>query len=142
MNVWNKNQGYYPYQDKHKYGVSANPSKKEEEEEKEKEKEKKPVPFSCSICKLSEVCHYYGQRPPFARGHVEFKEDTFVMMDPFTLREKGRPHFLAIGSKCGLCANSVCLGCSIFYRHRVCKDCAFVEMDKFPSEIQAKVKKL
>ena len=85
-------ESYYPYQDKHKYGVSTNSKKEDEEKEG-----KKPVPFTCSVCGLNEICHYFGRRPPFARGHVEFKEDTFVMMDPFTPREKGRPHFLAIG---------------------------------------------
>ena len=90
-----ESESYYPYQDKHKYGVSADP-KQEEDDEK---KENKPVPFACAVCGLNEICHYYGRKPPFAKGHVEFKEDTFVMMDPFSPREKGRPHFLAIGGK-------------------------------------------
>ena len=126
----------YPFQDKHLYGLDPQKNKKEEEQKK------KPVPFLCAACGLNELCHFYGKKPPFARGQVEFKEDTFVMMDPFCPREKGRPHFLTIGGKCGFCSNSVCVGCSLFYRFRVCKDCGLLNIDSFPVEIQAKVKKL
>ena len=126
----------YPFQDKHLYGLDPQKNEKEEEQKKE------PVPFLCAACGLNELCHFYGKKPPFARGQVEFKEDTFVMMDPFCPREKGRPHFLTIGGKCGFCSNSVCVGCSLFYRFRVCKDCGLLNIDSFPVEIQAKVKKL
>ena len=129
--------GFYPYQDKHKYGLTSDSHKKEEQE-----KDKKPVPFQCAVCGLNEICHFYGKKPPFARGQIEFKEDTFVMMDPFSPREKGRPHFLTIGGQCGFCSNSVCVACSLFYRFRVCKDCGLLNIDSFPVEVQAKVKKL
>ena len=132
-------EGFYPYQDKHKYGVVVIDPQKREDEEKDS---KKPVPFRCAVCGLNEICHFYGKKPPFARGQVEFKEDTFVMMDPFSPREKGRPHFLTIGGQCGFCSNSVCVACSLFYRFRVCKDCGLLNIDSFPVEVQAKVKKL
>ena len=73
----------YPYQDKDKYGQTN------KHFEKSKEEDRKPIPFKCSICGLAEICHYYGRRPPFARGQIEYVEDTFCMMDPFTPRDKG-----------------------------------------------------
>ena len=126
----------YPFQDKHKYGLHSEKTKKNEGEENKK------YDFLCASCGLKEVCHFYGKKPPFARGQVEFKENTFCMMDPFCPREKGRPHFLTIGGKCGFCSNSVCVGCSFFYRFRVCKDCGLLNIDSFPVEIQAKIQKL
>ena len=80
----------YPYQDKDKYGKSKNTTEKTEE------KDKKLIQFKCSICFLSEICHYYGRRPPFARGHIEYIEDSFVMMDPFTPRDKGKKIFVSV----------------------------------------------
>ena len=100
---------YYPYQDKDKYGVPTNPKNKDSEESKEEDR--KPIPFKCSVCGLNEVCHYFGRKPPFARGKIEYVEDTFAMMDPFCPREKGRPHFLTIGGKCRYCDNEVCVDC-------------------------------
>jgi len=131
---------YYPFEDKEKYGVPVDPVKAKEEKEKE-EKEHKPVPFKCAVCGLNEVCHYYGRNPPFARRTVEFVEDSFVMMDPFAPREKGRPNFLLIGGKCQHCGNSVCVDCSIFYAKRMCKECARLHIDELPSEVQAKLTK-
>ena len=103
---------YYPYQDKDRYGVSASGSKDKSVEEKEAEEAKrKPIPFKCSVCGLNELCHYFGRKPPFARGQIEYVEDTFAMMDPFCPREKGRPNFLTIGGKCRYCDNEVCVDC-------------------------------
>lgn len=134
------NLGQYPYQDKSKYGVPADPRKAEEAKKKEEEK-RKPVPFKCSVCGLNEICHYYGRKPAFARGQIEYVEDTFVMMDPFCPREKGKPNFLTVGGKCRHCGNDVCLDCSIFYAKRICRDCALLHFDEFPNEVQAKLKK-
>ena len=47
------------------------------------------IEFKCSICSLAEICHYFGKCPPFARGQIEYVDDSFVMMDPFTPRDKG-----------------------------------------------------
>lgn len=126
----------YAFQEKDKYGQNA--SKEVEKEEKEHAQ----IPFKCQVCKLNEVCHYFGKKPPFARGQIEFSFDTFVMMDPFSPREKGRPNFLIIGGQCHFCQNQVCVGCSIFYAKRFCRDCANLNFDQFPSEIQAKLKKM
>jgi len=130
---------FYPYQDKDKYGVPADPKNKPSEE---KEEERKPIPFKCSVCGLNELCHYFGRRPPFAKGQIEYVEDTFAMMDPFSPREKGRPNFLTIGGKCRYCDNEVCVDCSVFYGKRICRDCATLHFDDFPNEVQAKLKKL
>lgn len=128
---------YYPYQEKQKFGANASAAV-----EKEEEKQHKTYPFKCAVCNLSEICHHYGQKPPFARGQIEYVEDTYSMMDPFTAREKGRPNFLTIGGKCGYCQSDVCVDCSVFYAKRICRDCAHLHMDDFPTEVQNKLKKL
>ena len=106
----------YPYQDKDKYGVAADPKNKPSEE---KEEERKPIPFKCSVCGLNELCHYFGKRPPFAKGQIEYVEDTFAMMDPFCPREKGRPNFLTIGGKCRYCDNEVCVDCRFYFQFHI-----------------------
>lgn len=126
----------YPYQDKNKYGQSN----AEKSDEKVLDEERKSIEFKCSICNLAEICHYFGKCPPFARGQIEYVDDSFVMMDPFTPRDKGRPHFLTIGGICHKCNNQVCVECSIFYAHRLCRDCAFMNLEDLPNEIQAKLK--
>lgn len=130
--------GRYPYQDKDLYGKSSNKDNPAEEDKNEH----KPVPFKCNICGLNEICHYFGKKPPFVRGQMKYVEDTFVMMDPFCPREKGRPNFLTIGGLCRYCENSVCVECSVFYAKRICKDCATLHFDDYPDEIQARLKKL
>lgn len=130
--------GAYCYQEKHLYGLSA--SGKNEEEDSQKVPE--TVDFKCATCGLSEVCHYYGLKPPFAKRTVEFVEDTFVMLDPFSPREKGKANFLIIGGNCGTCGNVSCVDCSVFYHKRFCRDCAHLHIDQLPTEVQAKLKKL
>jgi len=132
----------YPYQDKDRYGVPADSKKRAEEKENDEKVEQKPIPFKCCICGLNEVCHYFGRKPPFARGQIEYVEDTFAMMDPFSPREKGRPNFLTIGGKCRYCGNEVCVDCRCFLRKRICRDCATLHFDDFPNEVQVKLKKL
>jgi hypothetical protein len=79
------------------------------ESEKGKDKEQKEVivPFSCGTCQLSEHCHYFGKSPNFAKKHVQFFEDTFVMKDPFTPKVEGKANFLIIGGLCHVCGNQV-----------------------------------
>ena len=99
----------YPYQDKNKYGEDyfkwnkkdrkklikktfreiAGQSNAEKSDEKGLDEERKSIEFKCSICNLAEICHYFGKCPPFARGQIEYVDDSFVMMDPFTPRDKG-----------------------------------------------------
>ena len=97
---------------------------------KKGQSDRKPPPeeliqFSCSICRLSELCHYLGKTPPSHKKRLSFKEDTFVMRDPFTPRVEA-PHsanrsnwsgcnLLVIGGNCSICSNSVCVDCSTFY---------------------------
>ncbi len=129
----------YTFQEKDLYGATKSTEKTKEEQEEE-EKKHKTYGFRGAGCGLNEVCHYFGKRPPFAQGCIEFLEDTFVMMDPFAPREKGRPNFLTIGGKCRYCENEVCVECSIFYAKRMCRDCANLHFDELPNEIQAKLK--
>ena len=67
----------------------AGQSNAEKSDEKELDEERKLIEFKCSICNLAEICHYFGKCPPFARGQIEYVDDSFVMMDPFTPRDKG-----------------------------------------------------
>ena len=138
----NRERKYYPLEDKAKFDEALVKAETEEKDRKAREEvERKPVPFKCASCGLNEICHYFGKRPPFARGQIEYVEDSFVMMDPFCPREKGRPNFLTIGGKCHECQNEVCVECSIFYGHRFCRDCALLNFDQFPNEVQARLKK-
>ena len=100
------------------------------------------VPFKCNTCGLSENCHDFGKSPAFAKKQVQFFEDTFVMRDPFTPRLQGKANFLIIGGLCHTCSCQVCAGCSIYYEHRFCKECAKSNKSDFPGEIQAKIGKL
>ena len=58
----------------------------------------KKIPFNCYICGLSEKCHFLGQKPPFAKHYIEFKEECFVMIDPFSPKElRCATNFLVLG---------------------------------------------
>jgi len=100
------------------------------------------IPFECCICSLSENCHFFGQKPPFAKHHIFFHEDTYLMRDPFTPRVQGKANFLMIGGSCFSCQNQVCQTCSIYYQHRYCKTCAISSLEEFPREIQARIKRM
>lgn len=100
------------------------------------------IPFQCCICAISENCHYFGKKPPFAKHHVYFHEDTFLMRDPFIPRVQGKANFLILGGSCFQCQNQVCQTCSMYYGHRYCKTCAISCLEEFPREIQARIKKM
>ena len=99
------------------------------------------IKFSCFICGIQEICHYFGRKPPFVIKQIEFVEDTYVMRDPFTPRETGRAHFLQIGGHCGKCERSVCVDCSTFYSKRYCNECCAEYLSEFPPEIGLKIQK-
>ena len=113
---------------------------KEERVENASEEEEE-VDFCCNLCKLQETCHHFGKRAPFVKKQLKFKEDTFVMRDPFVPREKGKPSFLIIGGKCSICQKTVCVDCSTFYFKRICDDCASANLQEFPQEIGLKIQK-
>jgi len=103
--------------------------------------EDEEVKFHCSQCHLTETCHYFGKNPPFVKKQVAFKEDTYVMRDPFIPREKGRANFMVIGGICDLCRQAVCVHCSTFYFKRFCDNCASLHLQEFPQEIGLKIQK-
>jgi len=118
---------------------------------KESEKDKKAVidifektvAFQCFNCGLSEMCQFKGKDPPFVKKLVEFKEDCFVMVDPFSPRQtKGGSNFLVLGGRCSQCDRDVCVGCSIFYTRRFCVKCATFNINEFPSDVQKRIVKL
>eukprot|EP00088_Acartia_fossae_P042614 TRINITY_DN4479_c0_g1_i2.p1 TRINITY_DN4479_c0_g1~~TRINITY_DN4479_c0_g1_i2.p1 ORF type:complete len:149 (-),score=31.87 TRINITY_DN4479_c0_g1_i2:280-726(-) len=103
----------------------------------------KKVDFECKICNLKEKCHYYGKKPKFVKNLVEFKDDTYVLLDPFTPREqKSGSMFLILGGECAHCRVSVCTDCSLFYYRRYCVNCCEYYSNEFPEEIRARISKL
>ena len=44
----------------------------------------KTIQFQCSNCGLCEMCHYFGTSPPFVKKSLEFSEECYVMLDPFS----------------------------------------------------------
>lgn len=103
---------------------------------------KKPDPggtLKCAFCSLEEHYDYKGRKPPFAR-QIYFSEDCYVMKDPWSAPNKAQ--VLVIGGDCSLCEKSICLGCSIFYTKRFCRECANEKIDSFPSQLHTKIKNL
>ncbi|KAG5670145.1 hypothetical protein PVAND_000427 [Polypedilum vanderplanki] len=104
------------------------------------------IPFLCRECKMSELVHYYGSKPPFVRN-IEFLEDCYVMKDPFSApplkngKRSYTEYFLVIGSKCKICEEDFCKDCSIFYSNTFCIRCAHSQVSQFPVEIQSKIRK-
>jgi hypothetical protein len=104
------------------------------------------IPFLCTECRMSELVHYYGKKPPFAKN-VEFLEDSFIMKDPFSApptrngKRSFTEYFLVIGSRCSICDADFCKDCSIFYSKTFCIRCAHDHVSQFPVEIQSKIRK-
>jgi hypothetical protein len=114
-----------------------------EDAKREEDPFARTVDFSCGLCGLSEKCHYLGKRPMFVKGLVEFKEDSYVLVDPFTPRETRLANsFLLLGGLCAHCGKEVCLECSLFYARRYCNKCAEFYMSEFPKETQGKIAKM
>lgn len=96
--------------------------------------------FTCGVCGLTELYHYYGRKPPFHKG-VTFLEDCYLLQDPFRSETAGS--FLLLGAECSACSTVVCQAatCSIFYTKRFCIPCASASMQEFPTEVQTRIKK-
>jgi len=123
-----------------------------EEKKKAEEADQESVLFSCVRCGLNEMCHYLGRQPPSHKKKLNFKEDTFVMRDPFTPRATlpgqsfnkspwSGANILVIGGTCSICGRVVCVDCSTFYTRRYCLDCASNHIREFPADIGAKIQK-
>ncbi|CAF0913206.1 unnamed protein product [Brachionus calyciflorus] len=121
--------------------------------------------FKCSKCSLSAKYTYYGNRPldryllskqndeltneqlnylnSKRRENIILLEKSFVCDDPFTQLKS--TNYLILGSLCSQCSKMVCSNsseCSLFYyKKRFCIDCARVNIEEFPSEIQQEILK-
>lgn len=92
--------------------------------------------FQCSYCTLNENYVYYGRQPPF-NSKIKFKEECYIMKDPFS---PSKYNFLVLGSKCSICSKVVCHNqdCSLFFSKRFCFSCVRDHLSDFPKEIQLK----
>jgi len=103
----------------------------------------KLVEFTCYLCGLSEKCQYYGRKPKFVKNRAVFKDDSYVMVDPFQSRDlRTGTGFLLLGGNCGHCEHPVCIDCSVFYSRRYCVKCAEFYCNEFPAEMQPRIRKL
>ncbi|KAH8381580.1 hypothetical protein KR093_008678, partial [Drosophila rubida] len=104
------------------------------------------IEFRCSCCDMHEFVHYYGREPPFALG-ILFREDTFVMRDPFQApppRRQFKPEFyIAMGVKCSRCSKVVCRDttCSFYYTKTFCLPCGSETLKSWPVEAQTRLRK-
>lgn len=107
------------------------------------------IQFKCANCPLNEACDYKGCKPPFAKK-IEFREECYVMQDPFSpppgkLSDKANSeYFMVLGADCSVCQRMVCAAgtCSIFYAKTYCLHCANGIVKESPLEIQSKIRKL
>ena len=124
--------------------------KGDESKDKEKLKEEKredifekKIQFQCSSCGLCEMCHYFGSSPPFVKKSLEFTEDCYVMLDPFTpYNPKSANSFILLGAECSECRVTVCVECSVYFTRRFCINCAQYNINEFPSDVQSKIVKV
>ena len=124
--------------------------KGDESKDKEKLKEEKredifekKIQFQCSSCGLCEMCHYFGSSTPFVKKSLEFTEDCYVMLDPFTpYNPKSANSFIVLGAECSECRVTVCVECSVYFTRRFCINCAQYNINEFPSDVQSKIVKV
>lgn len=104
------------------------------------------IDFHCSGCDMHELVHYFGREPPFALG-IQYKEDNYVLRDPFQPPPQGgRPipeYYISLGSKCSSCLKTVCKGsgCSFFYTATVCVPCGKTMLKDWPVDAQTRFRK-
>ncbi|XP_068157449.1 cysteine-rich DPF motif domain-containing protein 1 [Drosophila tropicalis] len=104
------------------------------------------IQFRCYACDMREMVHYYGREPPFALG-IEFREDTYVMRDPFQApppRWQSKPEFfISLGVHCCICSQVVCKdpACSYYYTQTYCLPCGSKELKSWPPEAQMRLRK-
>jgi len=132
-------------EEKGKFLASLTAEEKSVEDGKQKTQEylEKSVLFCCAVCALEEKCHYLGSKPKFVKNLVQFKEEAYLMIDPFSPCEpRMAKNFLLLGADCSKCAQPVCLDCSIFYIRRFCVTCANFYCEEFPEEVRPRIRKL
>ena len=118
------------------FDSNSEESREERKHSKEGTKSQTGGIFTCNFCSLNEYFDYKGTKPPFAR-QLLFLEDCYIMKDPFSPLNKGET--LVLGADCSFCKRPVCLGCSIFYTKRFCKDCALENIKNLPSQLHKKI---
>jgi len=103
----------------------------------------KKIQFQCSLCGLCEMCHYFGSKPPFVKKCLEFREECYVMLDPFSpYNPKKANNFLVLGAECSNCNATVCVECSIYFTKRFCIKCAQYDINEFPQDVQNRIVKI
>ncbi|XP_017100376.2 cysteine-rich DPF motif domain-containing protein 1 [Drosophila bipectinata] len=104
------------------------------------------IDFRCSGCYMHELVHYFGREPPFALG-IRYKEDNYVLRDPFQPPpQAGRPvpeYYISMGSKCSSCLKIVCKssGCSFYYTATFCVPCGKSKLKDWPVDAQTRFRK-
>ncbi|XP_060650509.1 cysteine-rich DPF motif domain-containing protein 1 [Drosophila nasuta] len=120
---------------------SQEPQQQEEDDERIAR-----IEFRCSCCDMHELVHYYGREPPFALG-ILFREDTYVMRDPFQAPpprwQTKAEYYIAMGVNCANCSIVVCKdsSCSFYYTKTLCLPCGAEELKSWPVEAQTRLRK-
>ncbi|KAK5649132.1 hypothetical protein RI129_004024 [Pyrocoelia pectoralis] len=109
----------------------------EEQENIEEEK----LYFSCTLCNLHERYDYFGKSPEFVHNY-KFKEDSYIIEDPFSPPKRGE--YLVLGSHCIKCKISVCKdnNCSFYFDGTYCIKCAKSCKYEFPKVVQEKLNRI
>ena len=118
-------------------------TKEDTKEDDKRDIFEKKIQFQCSLCNLCEMCHYFGSSPPFVRNSLEFSEDCYVMLDPFSAyHPKKANSFIVLGAECSACNRTVCVECSIYFTKRFCIKCAQYDINEFPQDVQNRIVKV
>mmetsp|Transcript_3609 Transcript_3609/g.3718 ORF Transcript_3609/g.3718 Transcript_3609/m.3718 type:complete len:118 (+) Transcript_3609:335-688(+) len=90
--------------------------------------------FHCSICFESISYLLFGRQLKKCPSII-FLEDVYLIKDPFI--ETGLIMPIAVGGKCAICQNDVCMdnSCSIFYKEQYCANCLHTHAADLPSEV-------
>lgn len=121
-----------------------------DKESKSKKDEEDDIPkprFKCENCEFQEEYDHFGIQPPFA-NKIKFNEKCYVMKDPFSpapehAKTTNSEYFIALGANCAQCDRMICRGqdCSFYYLKTYCLRCAGGIVNKFPLEVQSKIRK-
>ncbi|GAU95442.1 hypothetical protein RvY_07058-3 [Ramazzottius varieornatus] len=97
--------------------------------------------FTCYLCGMHEFYTHYGKGSRARDSKLEYKEDVFMLNNPFlpadTKPENCLVPFLVLGGTCNECEKTVCVdaSCSIFCHKRYCLSCVKLHEDKFPEAV-------
>lgn len=101
--------------------------------------------FECNYCHLNEAFHYFGKDPNPKWGRIEYKEQLYMLRNPFLppnikLQDANQP-FLVIGGVCSECQKDFCVDpdCSLYFARRFCLECANKNLEVFPENVRGEV---